>query len=89
MYIDPNTTCSIRQNDLLTLEYPEILVLEILHSFDPMNMYNNIVILAHNCSDLDLIIPKKHNSGIHKRVQIPHGRSVLSYHNTIYKTKLH
>ena len=28
VYIDPKTTCSIRQNDLLTLEYPEILVLE-------------------------------------------------------------
>ena len=40
VYIDPNTTCSIRQI-LLTLEYPEILVLETLHSFDPMNMSNN------------------------------------------------
>ena len=38
VYIDPNTICSTRQNDLLTLEYPEILILEILHSFDPKNM---------------------------------------------------
>ena len=57
--IDPNTICSIRQKDLLTLEYPEILVLETLHSFDPMNMSNNIVIFAYNCGDLDSIIPKK------------------------------
>ena len=58
VYIDPNTTCSIRQNDLLTLECPEILVLETLHSFDPMNMSNSIVIFPYNCDDLDLIIPK-------------------------------
>ena len=43
---------------MLTLEYQEILVLETLHSLDPMNMSNNIVIFAYNCSDLDLIIPK-------------------------------
>ena len=58
VYMDPTTICNIRQNDLLTLEYPELLVLETLHSFDPMNMLNNIVIFAYNCSDLDLIIPK-------------------------------
>ena len=59
VYVNPNTTCSIRQKELLTLEYPEILVLETLHSFDPMSMSNNKVIFAYNCGDLDLIIPKK------------------------------
>ena len=58
VYIDPNTICSIRQNDLLILEYLEILVLKTLHSFDPMNMSNNIVIFSYNYGDLDLIIPK-------------------------------
>ena len=57
VYIDPNTICSTRQNDLLTLEYPEMLILETLHSFDLQNMSNNIVIFAYNCGDLDLIIP--------------------------------
>ena len=50
--------CSIRKNDLLTLEYPEILVLETLHSFDPMNMSNNTVTFTYNCGDLNSIIPK-------------------------------
>ena len=58
VYIDPNTICSTRQNDLLTLEYPEMLILETLHSFNPENMSNNIVIFAYNCGDLDLIILK-------------------------------
>ena len=89
VYIDPNTICSIRQNDLLTLEYPEILVLETLHSFDPMNMSNKRVIFAYNCSDLDLIIPRKHDGDVHEGVRIPHDRSVSSYHNATYKTKLH
>ena len=43
---------------MLTLEYPEILVLETLHSLDPMNMSNNVVIFTYNCGNLDLIIPK-------------------------------
>ena len=46
VYIDPNTICSIKQNDLLTLEYQEILVFKTLHSFDPMYMSNNIVIFT-------------------------------------------
>ena len=58
VYIDPNTICSTRQSDLLTLEYPEILILETLHSFDPKNMSNDIVVFAYNCGDLDLTIPK-------------------------------
>ena len=58
IYIDPNTIYSTRQNNLLTLEYPERLILENLHSFDPKNMSNNIVMFAYNCGDLDLIIPK-------------------------------
>ena len=58
VYTDPNTICSTRQNDLLTLEYPEILILETLHNFDPKNMSNNIVVFAYNCGALDLIIPK-------------------------------
>ena len=68
MHIDPNTICSIRQNDLLTLEYQEILVLETLHGFDPTNMSNNIVLFAYNCGDLDLTIAKKHDSSIYERV---------------------
>ena len=48
MYIDPNTICNTSQNNLLTLEYPEMLVLETLHSFDPMNMSNN----SHICKQL-------------------------------------
>ena len=59
VYIDPNTICSTRQNDFSTLEYLEMLILETLHSFDPENMSNDIVIFMYNCGDLDLIIPKK------------------------------
>ena len=58
VYIDPNTICSTRQNDLLTLKYPEMLILETLHSFNPENMSNDIVIFTYNCGDIDLITPK-------------------------------
>ena len=45
IYIHPGTICSTRPNDLLSTEYPEVLILETLHDFDFQNMTNNVIIL--------------------------------------------
>ena len=58
VYIHPGTICSTRPNDLLSIEYPEVLILDTLHNFDPQNMTNNVIIFAYNCGEIDLAIQK-------------------------------
>ena len=58
VYIHPGTICSTRPNDLLSLEYLEVLILETLHDFDFQNMTNNVIIFASNCGEIDLVIQK-------------------------------
>ena len=58
VYIHPGTICSTRPNDLLSIEYPEVLILETLHDFDFQNMTNNVIIFAYNCGEIDLVVQK-------------------------------
>ena len=87
VYIHPGTICITRPNDLLSIEYPEVLILETLHDFDFQNMTNNVIIFAYNCGEIDLVI-QKNTTVAFMRVQTSHGRPFKSPFDSIDKTKL-